>query len=460
MLQKNQVVTLFIQDMTTEGFGVAKYQDEQIKDFIVFVNNTVPGDTALCKIIKITKNYAIGKVETLLKASDQRIVSDCAVFGKCGGCAFRHISYQDELKLKQTFVQNAFNKKDKQHSSLVQPIIASPQMDRYRNKAQLPFSENGRCGFFAKGSHRTIEQEDCLLNHPSFRPIITMVEQHVQKYGISCYNEKNGTGLMRHLCIRRAHKTGEIMVCLVINGSDIPHKTQLIDTLTQIAEIKSIYININTKNTNVIYGTKCVLLWGKETITDVLCGLTFRISPLSFYQINSPQAEQIYQYAKEAAQLRDDDILLDLYCGIGTIGLCMADRVKKVIGIEVVEQAVRNADANAQLNGIRHASFYLTQASQTAQILKNAAQGQPPTVIVADPPRKGLDENTIELIKNLFPSRFVYISCNPATLARDLNILSQSNNFRVECIQPFDMFPRTGHVECVARISKRTITSL
>ena len=245
------------------------------------------------------------------------------------------------------------------------------------------------------------------------------------------------------------------MVCLVINGSDIPHKTQLIDTLTQIAEIKSIYININTKNTNVIYGTKCVLLWGKETISDVLCGLTFRISPLSFYQINSPQAEQIYQYAKEVAQLRNDDILLDLYCGIGTIGLYMADRVKKVIGIEVVEQAVRNADANAQLNGIRNASFYLTPASQTAQILKNAAQGQPPTVIVADPPRKGLDENTIELIKNLSPSRFVYISCNPATLARDLNILSQSNNFRVKCIQPFDMFPRTGHVECACLLKRQ-----
>lgn len=308
--------------------------------------------------------------------------------------------------------------------------------------------------FFARGSHRCIKQDNCMLNDVAFKTIIHVVEDFIKKFGISCYNEQTGQGLLRHLCIRKAPSTGQILVCFVLNGTDIPHKIQLIDALTKNVDIQSIYINVNTKNTNVIYGAKCILLWGQESITDNLCGLDFKIAPLSFYQINSPQTENIYSFINDIVEPRSEDIVLDLYCGIGTIGLTMAKKVKRVIGIEVVEQAVSNATENALNNNIKNAAFYKTSANDAGNILSTLTKDNNPSIIIVDPPRKGLDEKTLNLIHTISPAKFIYISCNPITAARDIENLTTSSDYETNLIQPFDMFPRTSHIESVIMMTK------
>lgn len=454
MLKKNDKVVLNIVGMSKEGFGVARYSDEKLKDFVIFVSGTAIGDTAEILIVKVLKNFAFGKVLALKNKSADRQETDCPTFGKCGGCCFRHITYEAELKYKKSFVEDVFKKNYPTCPVSINDPIPSDNLIRYRNKAQFPFSQNGRCGYFAVNSHRVIEAEDCLLTDPVFSEISRIVENHISKYDIPLYNEITAEGLFRHLYIRKAHATGEIMVMLVVNGETFPHKTQLIEDLTEIEAIKSIFLNVNTTASNVILSPDCILLWGKESITDILCGLKFEISPLSFYQVNSETCEKLYNYVKDGLCLNKEDTLLDLYCGIGTIGLSMADKVKNLIGIEAVEQAVMNASKNADINNVKNAVFYYATASETLQILNKHPEKAFPNVVIVDPPRKGLDIETINAILKIKPEKFAYISCDPATLARDLQILETEGGYTPTSVQPFDMFPRTKHVETVVLMSK------
>ena len=455
MLKKNDIVRLKITSMTFEGLGVGRYNDEELKDFVIFVHGTTAGDIVNCKILKVLSKYAYAIPVDFELLSDDRSEVICDKFRKCGGCNFAHINYTAELKAKKNFVEDAFHKNYQKSTCPVSEVISSPIELNYRNKVQYPISQNGRCGFYARGTHRIIEIDKCCLSDAMFEPIGRTIEEYVKQYNISSYAEQTNTGLLRHLYLRRAVKTGEIMVCIVANGQNIPHKEQLTSALSKHEGVKSIYLNINTLNTNVILGHNCRLLWGKETISDYLCGLKFEISPLSFYQINSFQAENLYNYIKNNLELNKNDIILDLFCGIGTIGLIMAGKVRKVIGIEIIEQSVANASFNAQINGIRNANFYMADAAETQNIIDSMPAYERPNIVIVDPPRKGLDDETIKSIMHINPQKLVYVSCNPSTLARDLSVINRMDAFNIDIIQPFDMFPKTSHVECVVLMSRK-----
>lgn len=413
------------------------------------------GDVADVRIVKVNKSYAYGIIEKLTLPSPDRIDIDCTSFKQCGGCAYRHISYEAELKIKckQTFDCleriGGFNFAEK-------PIIASPNEKMYRNKAQYPVApdENGRCtaGFYSRRSHRITDCSMCMLQPSEFNDILNEVISFANNNGILPYNEKTGAGLLRHVYIRKAVATGEIMVCLVVNGKKLPCADKLVNSLSaRFADIASIYLNINTKRSNVILGNECVKLYGKDFITDILCGVKIQISPLSFYQVNHDGAERLYGLVKEYAELSKSDFLLDLYCGAGTIGLSMASEVKKLVGVEVIPDAVKNAEANAKLNGFENCKFICADASQAAE--RFAKQGEKPDVIVLDPPRKGCDEVCLDAVVTMSPKRIVMVSCNPATLARDLKYLAQ-NGYEPTKACAVDMFPRTTHTECVVLMSR------
>ena len=470
MLKKNDIIELTVTGMTYEGLGVARYNDEQLKDFVIFIHNAVVGDVISARIVKILKRYAYAILEMIITPSDDRTEPQCSSFPKCGGCSFLNVNYETELKYKYDFVNSAFKK---YHLEGIEPtaVVPSPQNINYRNKVQYPVGRNGRFGFYARQSHRVIPIGDCVLQDNDFSNIVKIVEDYISTYAVSCYNEETGEGLIRHLYIRKAPKTGKIMVCLVINGKTIPHKEQFTTLISAYSHVVSIYLNINTRFDNVILGRECILLWGNPEIEDFLNGLTFKISPLSFYQINGPQAEQIYKHIAENMGLTANDIVLDLYCGIGTIALSVAHKVKKVLGIEIIEEAVANAGENAAINNIKNALFYISDASYTQSIINDLPQNERPNVVIVDPPRKGLTDETIEAIKILAPDKIIYISCNPSTQAHDIALLngtaceytstelieSQPSSvlkYEIKSITPFDMFPRTPHVETVVLMSR------
>lgn len=436
--------------MTFEGLGVARYSDEDIKGFVVFIHNAVVGDIIDCRIVKVLTKMAYGIIENIISPSEDRIAPACPYFPKCGGCTHMNAKYETELKYKKNCVAAAFKNNCPGTDILPEDTVPSPVTRNYRNKIICPLSEDLKFGFFARHSHRIIPVENCCLQDEDFEPIIRTTEEFIRKYDLSAYNEKTGTGLIRNLYLRKAHATGEIMVCLVINGSDIPHKEQFTTMISACKGVESIYININRKMTNVVLGKTCVHLWGKESITDILCGLKFRIAPLAFYQINSEQTENLYRFVAENAGLTKNDTVIDLYCGIGTIGLSIADRVKSVLGIEVVEQAVNNACENTELNKIKNAEFYPAKAENLVEVIRSLPKFKEPDAIIVDPPRKGLGEQTIAAVLELAPKKLIYISCNPATQARDIAMLNKDNpTYEIKRITPFDMFPRTGHVESV-----------
>ena len=454
MLSKNERITLKIVAMSGEGFGIGRYSDETVRDFVVFVASSAVGDTVEVLVMKVLKNYAFAKILNIVEASPDRIENDCPVFGKCGGCRYRHISYDAELRCKTEHVRDVFKKNYPKCPVPVLDTIPSVRTDCYRNKAQFPISPDGKCGYYAVNSHRVIPVDTCLLTPPVFNDVAKIVEEYIAKYSVSVYDETTGRGLLRHVCIRKAPKTGDISVVLVATSDVLPHKPQLLSRLSSVEGIKSVYLNVNTKNTNVIYGSKNILIWGDPGIADILCGLRFEISPMSFYQVNSETCEMLYNYVKDGLYLEKTDVLLDLYCGIGTIGLSCADRVGYVIGIEAVRDAVENAYRNAALNGIENSEFFSSSASSTSDIIASLPREKFPNAVIVDPPRKGLDEKTIDAIMNIRPEKFAYISCDPATLARDLNIFDSLGGYVPTSIQPIDMFPRTKHVECVVLLSK------
>jgi len=452
MLTKNQNITLKIDGMTAEGNGVGHFDG-----VAVFVPGSAIGDELEIHIVKVKKNYAFGKILNIIEPSKDRISSDCEVSMKCGGCAYRHISYEAESQIKKQRVEDAFTRIGHFENPPLLDIVSSKETDHYRNKAQFPVGRdkdgNLEIGFYALGSHRIIPCKSCALQPEIFSDVLNIVEKWIEKNKVSTYSEETKNGLLRHIYIRRGHYSKELMLCLVINGKTIPAENELIEELKErIESFKTLIINVNTKDTNVITGEECITLFGEGYITDTLCGLTFRISPLSFYQVNPPQAERLYTLGKEYAELSKDDILLDLYCGTGTIGLTMANEVKKLVGIEIIPEAIEDAKKNAKLNGIDNAEFICGDATKAAETLKE--QGLSPSVVLVDPPRKGLTPELIQTIVDMNPRRLVYISCDPATLARDA-ALFQSLGYALNRATPLDMFPRTAHVESVVLMSKR-----
>lgn len=450
-IKKNDVLRLEVQGLTSEGNGVAKKDD-----FPIFIPNSAVGDILDVRIVKVLKKYAFGKIEKIIDASSTRVSPDCNEFLKCGGCVYRHISYDAEIKAKQQKVRDAVRRIGGFENLTVNDIVGSPIIDHYRNKAQIPVgrdAEGNLCvGFFAPHSHRIINCDNCLLQPEAFNDVIDAFKKWVDECNPSFYDESLHIGLVRHLYIRIAEATGELMVCIVANGKSLPGESILVEFMrNQLPNIKSIVLNVNTDKTNVIMGKQCRTIWGSDYITDTLCGLNFNISPLSFYQVNRIQAEKLYCIAKKYAGLDSQTVLLDLYCGTGTIGLTMAKNVEKLIGVEVVEQAVIDAKKNAKINGINNAEFICSDASKAADLLLN--RGERPNVVIIDPPRKGCDSELIKTISVMGPSRVVYVSCDPATLARDLKLFN-SFGYTPKEITPVDLFPRTSHVETVCLLSK------
>lgn len=445
-IKKNDDIILKIEDMTNEGSSVGHYDG-----MAVFVRGAVTGDEIVSHIIKAKKNYAIGIVKEIITPSPYRIESDCPVSNKCGGCSFRNMTYDAELQYKQNRVADAVRRIGHINAP-IKPIIGADTVDNYRNKAQYPVSiVNGEleAGFYAYKSHRIIPYSDCRLQQQEFKGLLDVIAEWVKNSNVTSYDEQTGRGLLRHIYIRRAPKTGETMVCLVINGRNIPNESELVNALTQDESIKSICVNINRENTNVILGDKTKVIYGQKTITDILLGKKFVISPESFYQINHDQCEKLYSKAAEYAGLTGSETVVDLYCGVGTIGLSMADGAKQIFGIEIVPQAIENAKINAQQNGITNAEFFCGDAFDGAKELEK--RGITPDVVILDPPRKGCQKELFDVIEQMNPKRIVYVSCDSATLARDLAVL-QTKGYRTVEVTPVDMFPRTPHVEAVAMI--------
>lgn len=454
-LKKNDIRNIRITGMTSQGSGVGTSDG-----MAVFVANSAVGDILSVRIIKTSKKYAIGKIEEIITPAPCRIQPDCPVYNSCGGCVYRHMTYTAEAEVKRQKVFDAITRIGEIKEPNLSDIILSDKTNGYRNKAQLPIGKNKEnkitVGFYAFKSHRIIPSDNCMLQPPVFTDIINIFKLWAQDYNPVPYNEETHKGMLRHLYIRYGEKTGEIMVCLVINGKKIAGEQQLAIMLKEkIKGFKSLIINTNTEKTNVILGKKCTTVYGSDYITDILCGLRFKISPLSFYQVNPPQAEKLYNKARQYAALTKDDILLDLYCGTGTIGLTMANECKKLIGVEVVEQAVEDAKENARLNNINNAEFICADAAIVAKRLEK--EGIKPDVIVLDPPRKGCDSSLIDTVAKMNPKRIVYVSCDPATLARDLKLFTQNHGYTLQEATPFDLFPRTAHVETVVLLSRKDV---
>ena len=448
-LKKNDAVTLEITGLTAEGSGVGRVNGQA-----VFVTGAAPGDTLECVIIKTKPNYAVGKITGVLKASPDRIRPDCPVFPKCGGCTFRHIAYEAEKREKEQRVKDAL-KRIGHIEAPVEPIVGCEPSVRYRNKAQYPVETvNGRliAGFYAPFSHRVVGCRDCLLQPEEFAGILKTVSRWAEKYKIPCYDERSGKGLLRHIYLRKAFGTGEIMVCLVINGDRLFQAKALTGALLNTNEnIKTVIVNRNTADTNVILGKENDALYGPGYIEDLLCGKRFRLSPLSFCQVNHDQAERLYQKAAQFALENGAKTVVDMYCGAGAIGLTMADRVQTLIGVEIVPEAVEDARTNARLNGITNAEFLCADAAAAAETLK--ARDLRPDAVILDPPRKGCEKALLQTVAGMAPERIVYVSCDPATLARDCAVLKEMG-YETKSVCPFDMFPRTAHVESVVLMSR------
>ena len=458
-LQKNQILTLRIERLSSDGSGVAHSPDGET----VFVPGAAPGDEADVRIVKDCKRYAFGILDHLRTPSPDRIPVDCAVAGPCGGCSLRHLDYTAELRAKQENVTDAFRR----IGGLDVPVLdicPSPEVDRYRNKVQFPvgLDKNGNpcIGFYAGRTHRIVPCPDCKLQPGVLNDIGNALCRFFAENGIQPYNEETGRGLVRHIFLRRGAHSGQIMVCLVCTRPNLPHADALCTRLReQFADIATILLNVNSKNTNVILGTETHTLYGPGYIEDTLCGVPVQLGPLSFYQVNTLAAERLYGIAAQYAQLTPDDLLLDLYCGMGTIGLSMVDHCRELVGVEIVPEAIESAKSNAARMGDAVAAkscFFCADAGQAATRL--AAEGLHPDVVMLDPPRKGCDEATLSAVVRMAPRRVVYVSCNPATAARDAAWLEQ-NGYHAEKVQPVDLFPRTKHCETVVLLSKGEVDS-
>lgn len=446
-MKKNDIIKLNITSLTGGGDGIGHAEN----GITVFVPNTAVGDVIEALIIKAKKNYCIAKLQKIITPSKNRIESDCDISNKCGGCVFRHITYRHELEIKKEQVKNSFKRIGKIDAMINDVQFGDTHF--YRNKAQFPIGidKDGKtvCGFYTKSSHRIVPCDDCKLQPQIFNNIISVFCEWADKYNISKYNEKEHNGALRHLYIRIAEKTNEIMVVIVANSKKLEYSSELVVALQNLlgSSLKSVQLNVNTNKTNVVLGGTNCLLFGEEYITDIICNKKIRISSNSFYQVNRTMAEKLYTIASDLAE-PENKVVLDLYCGAGAIGLSMADKAKSIIGVEIVPDAVDDAIFNAQLNNIHNAEFICGDAKLAAVQLKH--KGISPDVVILDPPRKGCDAELLKIIANDFlPKRVVYISCNDSTLARDAAIFNELG-YKVKTVIPVDLFARTGHVEMVA----------
>lgn len=445
-VEKNKEYVVEIIDNGFEGEGIAK-----IDGYTIFVPNAIKGEKVKILIVKVLSSHAFGKIIEVIEASKYRVESDCSTYKRCGGCNLRHIKYEKTLEMKQNAVQSLVNK-TLNNKIKVSKVVGMENPFYYRNKAQYPvgLDKNGNpvIGVFANRTHEIIQMQDCKIQHKESEKIAKYIFDLWNKKNLSIYSETTGKGLLRHIVIKIGFKTNEIMCILVINGKDIPNEVQIIRTIiNEFPNVKTIVKNINTKNTNVILGKKNINIYGDGTISDKLGNLVFKISPLSFYQVNPVQTEKLYSIGVEAAKITNDDVVFDLYCGIGTISLFMAQYAKKVYGVEIVEQAVEMAKENAKINGIDNVDFL---AGDVEHVLDDLINGKKivPDVVMIDPPRKGLDKKSIQNLLSVAPKRLVYISCNPATLVRDL--ASFEDKYEIKSITPVDMFPFTSSIESVA----------
>ena len=453
--KKNDIVVIKIEDMGTEGEGIGKAEG-----FPLFVKDAVIGDEIKARIVKVKKNYGYGRLEEILTPSPFRTTPRCAYHRQCGGCQLQSLSYDKQLEFKQQKVRNnllrigGFSAEELER--IMEPIVGMEDCWHYRNKAQFPIGAdkqgNPIAGFYAGRTHTIIANTDCALGVSENKKILEAVLLWMRSYRIPAYEETSGKGLVRHVLIRKGFTSGELMACLVINGRKLPKAKELVEALMQIKNMTSVSYSINEKNTNVIMGTEIVLLWGKKTIQDAIDDISFSISPLSFYQVNPVQTKKLYELAVEYAQLTGKEIVWDLYCGIGTISLFMARRAGRVYGVEIIPQAIRDAKENAERNGIKNAEFFVGKAEEVLPE-KYAREGISADVIVVDPPRKGCDEKCLETMLKMRPERIVYVSCDSATLARDLKLLWEGGYEPVR-VRAVDQFPMSVHVETVVLLSK------
>ena len=447
MLIKNQIYETEITDYTAEGQGVA-----HIEGCAVFVPNAIAGERVRLQVTLVRKTWAAGKITEILEKSPHRVNRACPVAKLCGGCDFWHMDYDEECRLKAERVKNCLNRIGGERLESV-PILGAPTCEGYRNKAQYPVAcKKGRAyaGFFRAGTHEVIENDRCRILPEETDRVKKIVIDYVNSNHVPVYDEQTHRGLLRHIYVRRGAVSGQILVCLVLNGDGLPKVQRLIEALKAVPGFTTLVLSINTRQGNAVLGDKFVTLYGPGFIEDTLCGLSFRLSARSFYQVNHHQAQRLYETAIDLAGITKDDLVLDLYCGVGTITLAMAGRAGKVLGVEVVPQAIEDARDNARRNGIENAEFFCADAGEAA--LRLEKEGIHPDIITVDPPRKGLNSDAIEAISRMSPKRLVYVSCDPATLARDVALLKE-RGFRVEKVAAADLFPKCSHIESIVALS-------
>ena len=454
-IKKNDILTVEITDTGIEGEGIGKTDG-----FILFVKDAVIGDTVQVKVMKAKKNYAYAKLEKVLVPSPFRVQPPCPFHRQCGGCQLQPLSYEKQLEFKQNKIRNNLIRiggfSPEHIDACMEPIIGMEDPWHYRNKAQFPFGYdkegNVVTGFYAGRSHNIIANTDCALGVEENKTVLETILAYMKKYGVSAYDETTGKGLIRHVLIRKGFASGQLMACVVINGNKLPEEKTLAEELWKIPGMTSVSVNVNTERTNVILGKKVRVLKGEEKIEDTIGDVVFRISPLSFYQVNPVQTKKLYGQALEYAGLTGEETVWDLYCGIGTISLFLAKKAKKVYGVEIVPEAIADAKENAARNGITNAEFFVGKAEEVLP-QKYEEEGVYADVIVVDPPRKGCDEKCLETMVRMRPERIVYVSCDSATLARDLKYLGEMG-YEVRKWRGCDMFPGTVHVETVVLMSK------
>ena len=454
--QKNDILTVTIEDMGQDGEGIGKADG-----YTLFVKDAVIGDVIEAKIMKVKKNYAYARLMRILEPSPHRVEPVCPMARPCGGCQLQMMDYQEQLCFKQKKIEDNLRRIGGFEQIPMEPILGMEQPFRYRNKAQFPVGTDKEgnlvTGFYAGRTHDIINNRNCYLGVEENRQVLDVVLGWMEKYGVSAYDEKTGTGLVRHILIRYGFKTGEMMVCLVINGERVPKQEALVERLREISGMTSITTSTNQERTNVIMGSKIRTLWGTPYISDYIGEVKYQISPLSFYQVNPVQTEKLYGTALEYAGLDGNETVWDLYCGIGTISLFLAQKAKKVYGVEIVPAAIEDARRNAELNGITNAEFFVGKAEEVLPEMYAKGEARA-DVIVVDPPRKGCDAALLETVVKMQPERIVYVSCDSATLARDLKWLC-AEGYELKRVRGVDMFPMTGHVETVVLLSKGEVDS-
>ena len=449
-VEKNKEYIVDISGNGSEGEGVAKVQD-----FTIFISGAIKGEKCKIKVVKVNKNYGFGKLLEVIEPSPYRKEPICNIYNQCGGCQMQHLSYEGQLEFKRQKVQDIMQRIGKIDVE-VEPVIGMKEPYRYRNKVQLPVGRENtevNIGFYAQRSHRIINIDNCHIQEEIGDKVVQLTRDWIKKYNIETYNEESHKGIIRHIMIRKAFKTGEVMIVIVTREEELPYKNEFTDIMIKnVPGLVSIMQNVNKDKTNVVLGLKNKVLWGKDTIVDYIGKYKFNISPLSFFQVNPVQTEILYEKALEYADLKGEEIVFDAYCGTGTISLFLSEKAKKVYGVEIIPEAIENAKINATENGVNNAEFIVGKSEEVIPDLID--KGIIADVVVVDPPRKGCEKVLLEAIAKTGVKRIVYVSCDPATLARDLGILDEIG-YKTIKVQPVDMFPQTAHVETVVLIEKK-----